>query len=295
MREDFWELASYAVSQGIRTILSSNGTLITPHTARDLKKAGISYAGISLDGVGSNHDQFRNRPGAFDNTLEAIRYCRDAGPKVGIRFTLTRRNLGQLDEIMRLVEEERIPRLCIYHLVQTGRGKNLQDEMVSPEEARETIDKLKDWTRSLFKRNLSKEILTVDNHADGVYLYLKLHQENNAQGKRARELLENNGGNRSGIALAAVDPEGELHPDQFSQDQSLGNIRERPFSYLWRREDSLLTKLRHRRKYLKGRCKNCYWLPLCNGNLRARAYAFYGDFWEEDPGCYLTDEEIYNP
>jgi len=105
-------------------------------------------------------------------------------------------------------------------------------------------------------------------------------------------MLKYNGGNRSGIAITAIDPLGGIHPDQFSQNQILGNIREIPFSVIWNEGTPLLEKLRTRTEHLKGRCSDCQWLSICNGNLRARAYAFCGDFWEEDPGCYLTNQEI---
>ena len=287
LRHDFWEITEYAIKKGLRVTISTNGSLITPHIARDLKKIGVSYVGISLDGMEKTHDAFRNSPGAFNNTLEAIRHCRNVEQKVGLRFTLTPRNTGDLEEMMYLLQEENIPRICFYHLVTAGRGKELRQELIPAEETREIMDYLLDKTREFFHKGEEKEILTVDNHADGVYLYLKLQREDPSRAEKVWELLRLNGGNRSGIAIAAVDPEGKVHPDQFSQEQILGNIRESPFSQIWMSKHPLLEKLRHRTPYLKGKCHECRWLPVCNGNLRARAYAATGDFWEEDPGCYI--------
>lgn len=292
MRHDFWEVAGCAVEKGLRVTISTNGTLITPEVAKDCRKLGISYVGISLDGMEETHDHFRNSPGAFNRTLEAIRHCREAGQKVGLRFTLTPRNCRDLEEVMRLVEEEKIPRICFYHLVTAGRGRDLQQEMIPAQETRAIIDFLIDKTGYFYRKGEEKEILTVDNHADGVYLYLRLRREDPERAQQVWELLRHNGGNRSGIAIAAVDPRGGVHPDQFSQQQHLGDLRSAPFSAIWKEGHPLLEQLRNRSAHLKGRCRRCRWLSVCNGNLRARAFAAAGDFWAEDPGCYLTDAEI---
>ena len=62
---------------------------------------------------------------------------------------------------------------------------------------------------------------------------------------------------------------------------------------IWSDENnSLLASLRNRKTLLKGRCGRCVWKDICNGNFRARAESVYGDMWQEDPACYLTEDEI---
>jgi radical SAM protein with 4Fe4S-binding SPASM domain len=140
---------------------------------------------------------------------------------------------------------------------------------------------------------MTKEILTVDNHADGVYLYLKLKQQTPQRAKKVLALLKKNGGNNSGIRIGAVDDLGNVHPDQFWWHYSLGNVLKRKFGDIWMdTEEPLMRGLKNRKGLLKGRCGRCQYLDLCNGNLRVRAEAVYGDIWAEDPACYLTDEEI---
>ena len=109
----------------------------------------------------------------------------------------------------------------------------------------------------------------------------------------AFNLLKINGGNRTGIAIGAVDWFGNVHPDQFTQNYTFGNVRERSFGDIWTDTGHpILSGLKDRKKLLKGRCVQCKWLDMCNGNFRSRAEAVSGDFWQEDPACYLTDEEI---
>ncbi len=293
LRPDFFELAGYAAALGLRSTISTNGTLITAEVARRFRSIGVGYVGVSLDGVGAVNDRFRGREGAFETALAGIRHCLEAALRVGLRFTINSRNYDQLPAIFDLLEQEGIPRACFYHLVYSGRGKAMQEEDLTHAQSRQVLDLIMERTLDFHRRGITKEILTVDNHADGVYLYLKLLEGDPLRARRVYDLLSMNGGNRSGIAIAAVDWEGNVHPDQFTLNHSFGNVRERRFGAIWTDTGQpLLAGLKDRRLLLKGRCARCRWLDLCNGNFRSRAEAVYQDFWAEDPACYLTDEEI---
>lgn len=293
MHPDFFKLVNHARKRNIRVTISTNGTLITREVARDLKKAGVSYVGISIDGIGESNDRFRGKKGAFESALRGIRHCKEQQQKVGLRFTINRHNYRELQDIFKLVVEEDIPRVCFYHLVYTGRGNKMIEEDISHQETRNALDFIIDSTAELHQKGVDKEVLTVDNHADGVYLYLRLLREKPARAEKVLELLRLNGGNRSGIAIAQIDWQGNVHPDQFTQNHTVGNITRESFSQIWGNPvHPVLKGLRDRKPLLKGRCSQCRWLDICNGNFRARAEAVYGDFWAPDPACYLTDQEI---
>ncbi|RDV84640.1 radical SAM/SPASM domain-containing protein [Ammonifex thiophilus] len=293
LRPDFFELVDYARSLGLRPVVSTNGTLIDRPVARKLKELGVGYVGISLDGLQEFNDRMRGVPGAFEAALRGIRACREVGQRVGLRFTITKDNYQEIPKIFDLVEEEGIDRVCFYHLVSVGRGKNLQQEDLEPEAKRRVLDLIIERALYFHRKGIKKEIFTVDNHADGVYLYLRLQEEKPGWAEKVYAWLRANGGNRSGIGIGAVDWWGNVYPDQFTHNHKLGNVREKRFGTIWFEDPpELLVMLRDRRRYLKGRCARCRWLDLCNGNFRARAEAVYGDFWAPDPGCYLTDAEI---
>ena len=292
-RPDFFELAGHAAGLGLRVTISTNGTLITPEMADRFRSIGVGYVGVSLDGTGAVNDRFRGQAGAFEAALEGIRHCLRAGVRVGLRFTINRRNYDQLPAIFDLLERENIPRACFYHLAYSGRGKAMQDEDLTHAQSRQALDLIMGRTLDFHRRGITKEILTVDNHADGVYLYLKLLEQDPEGARRAYELLRMNGGNRTGIAIAAVDWEGNVHPDQFTLNHNFGNVRERRFGEIWTDPGQpVLAGLKNRQPLLKGRCARCRWLEICNGNFRSRAEAVFQDFWAEDPACYLTEEEI---
>ena len=293
VRKDLPELAAYAVKKGMRAVISTNGTLITPQIARTLKDIGLSYVGISLDGMEEINDRFRGVKGAFRLALQGIENCKKAGIKVGLRFTINKSNTGQISEIFNLLEEMDIPRVCFYHLVYAGRGSELVKEDLSHEESRKAVDLIMDLTKQLHDRDNPKEVLTVDNHADGPYLYLRLLKENPERAREVLELLEMNEGNSSGIGIGSISWDGEVYADQFWRHYSFGNVRNRPFSKIWAdTSDPLMKKLKEKKRHAKGRCSTCRWLDICAGNFRVRSEAVTGDIWAPDPACYLTDEEI---
>ena len=295
MRHDIFELGAYARKLGIRPVISTNGTLITKSVAALIKETGFAYVGISLDGVGETNDRFRGQKGAFDAAMRGFESCISMGQKVGLRLTMTKGNVKELPAIFNLVEQTRIPRVCFYHLVYTGRGAEIVEDDLSHQQTREAFDFILDRAMDLHRRGLDKDILMVDNHCDGVYLYLRLLSEDPQRAKQVYALLEANGGNASGVAIGCVDNIGDVHADQFWQSYTFGNVRERPFSQIWTdTSDPIMAGLKNRKPLLKGRCAQtkCRWIDVCNGNFRARAVAVYGDCWMQDPACYLTDEEI---
>lgn len=294
IRPDFFELADYAAKKGVRPTLSTNGTLITPEVARKIKDIGVGYVGISLDGLREVNDKFRGKAGAFEAAMNGIKNCVAVDQRVGLRFTINHHNIQELENIFDFIEEENINRVCFYHLVYSGRGNQMMDEDVTAEESRRAMDIIIRRTRDFEERGLKKEILTVDNHCDGVYMYLKALQEGKDElAQQIKKYIAMNGGNRSGMAFAEVDPLGYVHPDQFTQHHTFGNVRERKFGDIWQdTANPIMAGLKDRKPLLKGRCSKCKFLDNCNGNFRTRAEARTGDFWESDPSCYLTDEEI---
>ncbi len=293
MRKDLLELAKYATGNGMRAVISTNGTLITKKIAVELKKVGLSYVGVSLDGIGETNDRFRGLKGAFEMALTGIRNCQDAGIKVGLRFTINKRNSRDIAGIFRLLETENIPRVCFYHLVYSGRASKLVKEDLDHRETRKVVDQIIDLTADLHNRRKPKEVLTVDNHADGVYLYLRKKREDPQRAKQVLELLNMNQGNSSGNGIGCISWDGKVHADQFWRHYSFGNIRDKKFSEIWTDRDNLLmAQLKHKIPYLTGRCAACKWKNICGGNFRVRAEAVTGNIWAPDPACYLSDEEI---
>lgn len=292
-RPDLLTVARHATDRGMRVVISTNGTLITADVARRIAEVGVAYVGISIDGRPETHDRFRGMTGAFAASMAAVEACKAAGLKVGLRFTLTRANRLDLPWLFDLMEERDVPRLCVYHLAPTGRGARLKGFAPTHEETRESLDLIFDRTIDLARRGHQPDVLTADNHADAAYLALRVARTEPARTNSVWRLLRWNGGNGSGRSIACIDANGDVYADQFWRWRTLGNIRERPFSTVYRDDPpELLRQLRDRTSLLPERCRGCAFLDVCNGNFRSRAEATTGDTWGMDPLCYLTDEEV---
>lgn len=295
MRKDLFTLLEYASKKNVRPVISTNGTLIDRETAQRVKDSGVVYVGISLDGLEAINDKFRGVEGAFGRTMKGFDNCRAVNQRVGLRLTLTERNFLDLHGIFDFIEKEQINRACFYHLVYSGRGSAISKDDLTHTESRKAMDIILERTKDYFDRNLDINILTVDNHVDGVYTYLKMKEKNMPEAEDIYSMLKWNGGaaNSSGVGIGNIDFFGNVHPDQFWQDYSFGNIRERNFGDIWMDEsDPIMRGLKHKAEHIKGRCRLCKYKEICTGSMRVRGYRIYNDPWAPDPACYLTDEEI---
>jgi Fe-coproporphyrin III synthase len=300
----FLDLVSLATAAGLKLTISTNGTLITPEKAALLKAAQVAYVGISLDGIGAVHDEFRRKEGAFEAAVRGFRNCHEVGQKTGLRLTLTRHNVQNIEQILDFIEAEAIQRVCFYHLVPAGRGSSLQ--VLSAEESRWALDRLIARVEKWQAQGITRELLTVAQPADGAYLLLRMEREGHPNLAEARRLLGWNGGgaNSSGRGIANIDTQGNVHPDQFWQEVVLGNVKQMPFSKIWEGQNEAtaetLADIRsigrlsqdERQARMVGPCASCRWFSLCGGGFRTRAaYGQGGGFWGSDPGCYLTQAE----
>lgn len=298
MRRDLVELMHYAKNSGMRVVLSTNGTLVTPELAKSFADVGLSYVGVSIDGGPETHDSFRGVDGSFDRAMEGLSNAQEAGIKVGLRMTMNKLNYQEVDSVFDIMREKGINRACFYHLVYTGRGSEMMNVDLTHAETRAVVQRIMDRTREWFEDGGCPEILTVDNHADGPYVYLQLLREDPIRAEEVMRLLEWNGGNSTGNGIACISWDGEVHADQFWRHFSFGNVRVRPFSEIWSdvscttEASELMYRLKDKRPFVKGRCAACRWLDICGGNFRVRAEAATGDLWASDPACYLTNEEI---
>ncbi len=285
VRPDFSELVAYGTGAGLRFTLSTNGTLIDSATAASLSSSGIIYAGVSIDGDEQTHDLLRRQEGAYRASIEGLANLGAAGVRRGVRFTLTPDTYPQLDAVLDLVVREKLDRICIYHLVPSGRGGRLFD--VSPAERLDALHRIFAFAVD----HPEAEVLTVDNPSDGPILHQWLSGRDQAQAERCREMLTWNRGATGGpgVGLAAVDERGDVHPDQFSRHRTFGNVRERPFSAIWGEPtDPYLQQLRSAERPVPEECGVCPSFGLCGGGLRSRAELASGDPWGFDPSCNLA-------
>ncbi len=288
-----YTIAKRAKAMGFYVGLSTNGTLITQANINAIAEIGFNYVGISIDGLETTHDKFRRQTGAFAASMQAIALCQQHGIKVGLRFTLTQDNAKEFPAILQLMQCYNIDKFYLSHLNYSGRGNRNRQDDANYQMTRQSLDLLFHTCWQQLQTNQPKEYVTGNNDADGVYFYHWVSQHYPDKADHIKQRLQQWGGNSSGVNIANIDNLGEVHPDTFWWDYPLGNVKQRPFSKIWQdHSDPLMAGLKQSPRPLQGRCHACQYQAICGGNTRVRAYQLTNNAWAEDPGCYLTDNEI---
>jgi heme d1 biosynthesis radical SAM protein NirJ len=296
LHPDIFKISQRAKDMGFYVALSSNGTRISAANIDDIAAIDYQYIGVSLDGIKDTHDRFRRMPGAFDEALRGIHLCLDKGIKVGIRFTLTQDNYADFPALLQLMDDNGIDKFYLSHLNYGGRGNKNRKDDAHFAMTRDAMDLLFETCYEWLKAGKDREFVTGNNDADAVYFLHWVAKNFPGQVGRIKAKLEQWGGNASGVNVANIDNLGSVHPDTFWWHYDLGNVRTRPFSEIWMdTSDPLMAGLKQQPRPLEGRCAGCHYQAICNGNTRVRAAQMTGNYWAEDPGCYLTDREIAAP
>jgi len=293
LRPDIFDIGRRAKQLGFYVGLSSNGTLVNEANVQAIADTGFDYVGISLDGIRETHDRFRRKEGSFDAALNGVRLCKAAGAKVGIRFTIAQENAHDFPAMLDLMEAEGIAKFYLSHLNYAGRGNKNRKDDARFRTTRTAMDLLFDRCWRHVQAGQPREYVTGNNDADGVYLLHWVAARFPEHYEHIRAKLVQWGGNASGVNVANIDNLGDVHPDTMWWNYPLGNVKDRPFGTIWSDvSDPLMAGLKQSPRQVTGRCGACDQRVICNGNTRVRAWQTSGDFWAEDPGCYLSDEEV---
>lgn len=293
LHPDIFDISRRAKDMGFYVALSTNGTKISEANIDEIADINYQYIGVSLDGIKDTHDRFRRVKGSFDQALNGIRLCLEKDIKVGLRFTLTQDNADDFPALLQLMDERNIDKFYLSHLNYGGRGNKNRKDDAHFAMTRTAMDVLFETSYDWLKAGKDREFVTGNNDADAVYFlhWVARHFPDKTEHIKAK--LEQWGGNASGVNVANIDNLGNVHPDTFWWHYELGNVKERPFSEIWMDTgDPLMAGLKQRPRPLEGRCARCRYQEICNGNTRVRAAQTTGNFWAEDPGCYLSDAEI---
>lgn len=297
LRPDIYEITAYAKAKGFYVALSTNGTLIDESNIDKIKAADFQYVGISIDGLEEFHDEFRRQKGSFKTSMHAIKLCKEAGIKVGMRLCLTKDNFQDLPAMLNLMEDYGVDKFYLSHLNYSGRGKRSAENDAMFKMTKDAMELLYDRAWSHIEQGIESDFVTGNNDADGPFLLQwaekKFGAEHPQRVANLKQRLINWGGNASGVNVANIDNTGTIHPDTYWWNHPIGNVKNEKFSDVWRNtQDPLMLGFRETPRPVKGRCKACQYLSICGGNTRTRAFAQSGDAWAEDPGCYLDDTEI---
>jgi putative heme d1 biosynthesis radical SAM protein NirJ2 len=267
LRKDIFELISQAKSLGLRPVLGTNGTLITAEVAANLKKAGLSRAGISLDSAHpAIHDEFRRQKGAWKKTTEAMRICKKEGLDFQAHTTVTKRNFQEITEITDLVYDLGAKAHHIFFLIPTGRGKEINNVFIGAKDIREVLEKILNKQKTV---NLELKPVCAPQ-------FIPLANKMGLDLRFQRGCL-------AGTGYCCILPNADVHPCPYLP-LKVGNVRQEKFSSIWKNNEIFL-KLRSLE--YQGACGRCANKTSCGG-CRARAFYYSEDFMAEDPDCVFT-------
>jgi putative heme d1 biosynthesis radical SAM protein NirJ2 len=271
LRPDIYELIRHGADQGLRVVLGTNGTLITREVAQQIMDAGCARVGISLDDVtAAPHDLWRQMPGAWEASVEAMARCREVGLPFQIHTTVTERNEAVITQMTDLAVKLGAAGHHIFFLVPAGRGADIETEALRAEAYERLLNRILDKQREVaieLKPTCAPQFMRIARRKGLPMRFTK--------------------GCIAGTGYCVIVPNGDVQPCPYFQ-LTVGNVRETPFSEIWA-TNPLFQELREAN--LKGRCDGCDRADICGG-CRARAYYYSdGDYMAEDPWCLYRPAE----
>lgn len=279
LRSDVFDIARYGTEKGLRMCLATNGTLVDDSVCNRIKESGIRMVSLSLDGsTEAVHDDFRKQKGAFSGVINAARLFREHGIEFLINSSFTKRNQEEIPKVYRLAKELGATAWYMFMLVPTGRGEEIMDELISKED----YDKILEWHYEMERDE--KDILVRPTCAPHYYRVVLQKKRERGDKFERRTLKFSTGGAKGCIAgqlIALIDVDENVLPCSYFP-RPAGNLKDQSFKEIWEGSE-LFKELRDFKRY-KGRCGSCEFIGVCGG-CRARAYAVYGDYMEEEPFC----------
>ncbi len=271
MREDIYQLIKHASAKGLRPVLGSNGTLITPEVARKLKEAGALAVGISLDSIDPlRHNDFRSSSAAWQGTVDGMRACREAGLPFQVHTTVMDWNSGEIEDLTDLSVKLGARGHHIFFMVPTGRAVNIEEETLRAKEYEELLERI-------IKKQSQVDIELKPTCAPQ---FMRIARQLGVDMRFSRGCL-------AGTAYCIISPKGDVQPCAYL-DIPLGNVRQVPFGQIWR-ENEVLKRLRT--MDYDGGCGKCEFKKICGG-CRARAYFYHGDYMAEEPWCLYREGKV---
>lgn len=265
LRPDIYELITYARSLGMRPVCGTNGTLITPAVARKLKDAGLVGVGISLDSLDvATHDELRGAAGAWQAAVDGMAACREAGLPFQVHTTVFAWNDYEVESITDFAVAQGAVAHHVFFLVPTGRGKDMAAEAL----ARSRYERL------LHRLVAKQRTVNIELKPTCAPQFMRVARQEGLAVRFTKGCL-------AGTAYCCITPHGDVHPCPYLY-LKVGNVREEPFSAIWRYARVLQDM---RTGQVKGNCRACEYNSICGG-CRARAYVYEaGDYMAGDPWC----------
>ncbi len=242
------ELLTQLGRYGIRMVVSSNGMFLNENIISIVKKYNIDYVGISLD-IPSREDSKIRQGSSFNRIVDAIKLLRNSDIDTGIRMTLTWANIYTIEEMLRFCKRHNVGRLCIYHLVPSGRGLDIY-KILKPDPEIETLALI--HLIKILKHYKNIDVLTVTEPSDYILASIIASSNKNDLDSRISRYYRRSRCN-AGKSILSIYPDLSVYPCQFDNRNRIGSLREaslREISTRYQEQSS---------------CRGCKLWELCRG------------------------------
>jgi AdoMet-dependent heme synthase len=283
-RKDIFTIAGYAAEKGLRTALATNATLIDRNIAFKIKSAGIQRVSISIDGKdAASHDGFRGIRGSFEKAIEGAGHLNDAEVEFQFNTTISKRNVGELEDIIVLAEKMNAKALHIFMLVPVGCGVNIAETEMLPKEKYEEV---LNWLYERMKKTGMEFKATC---APPFYRIIrqKASQEDRTISVETDGMAAMTRGCLAGSGVCFISHTGNVQPCGYLP-VTAGNVTQKSFKEIWEKAP-LFLELRDLNN-LRGKCGICEYKAFCAG-CRARAYYETGSYLDEEPYCVYVPKK----
>ncbi len=284
LREDIFEISKYGANKGFRMVMATNGTLVNDENLQKMKDSGIQRISMSIDGAtADSHDKFRKVDGAFDKVMEAIELCKKHGMPFQINTTITKINIDEIPAIFDLCEKLGAVALHIFLLVPTGRGKELEEQEIPPDEYERVLNWFYD---KQFQTKMQLKATCAPHY------YRILRQRAKKEGRKVDfktfGLDAVTKGCLGGKGFCFISHTGIVQPCGYLE-LNCGDLKKQSFDDVWI-NSKIFNELRNEDEY-RGKCGICEYRKVCGG-CRARAYEVTGDYLAEEPYCIYEPKKV---
>ncbi|MBN1214796.1 MAG: radical SAM protein [Candidatus Lokiarchaeota archaeon] len=305
LKKDIFKIMKYASDKGMHIALASNGTLITKEVAYKIKEAGVKYVQISIDGLEEVHNQIRGK-GVFKKAIRGIKNCLEVGLYVSMDVVITKLNLNQLEDLIKLAKSLKVPKFEILDFIPSGKASKHANIALSPLEIEHLGLKLcRSWEKLIesdypfslsyknphFARIVSQNIpnLQLMPFFKGLFPKnaLKFFNFSKRLSKGIHDDQSPFGpfmtGCEPGFYVIHIDPSLNINPCPFNPIY-LGNLKKNHIKDIWDKSSVLNT---YRKLKFDKKCGKCMYKIVCGG-CRAKAYLAFNTHSAPDPSCILN-------
>lgn len=277
MRPDLPEVGRKLKEAGIDVFLITNGNAFTDKKLKELATFSPKIL-FSIDGADAAVYEYTKTGASFETAKEWAKRCAAIGLFHGVTNVLSRTNLGQVKELIKLTEDLGGKSLFFLPLKPFGNDEitsnYYQQNMLSPQEHEAAV----------------KEIYGYGSHLDIFYDEPFLW---NLATRHGFSLDSSDSGitipDVAGCAAAYslyIQTSGSVRPCMFCDEElNFGNAAREPLGKIWQRmsESDTLTAWADQSQR-KGSCRECPQFESCRGCL-ARVAKLSGDVLQADPSC----------